>query len=49
MADPERGGGGGSRIWIPHGKSYVAKGFLRNSGTDPTQEGGSGWGIMISE
>ena len=29
---------GGQGVWTPHGKSQVAIGFLRNSGTDILQE-----------
>ena len=38
-ADPEGGGGGGQQVQSPpSGKSQVATGFLRNSGTDHSRE-----------
>ena len=42
-ADPERGAGSGA----PIGKSHVAIGFLRNTGTDHTREAIGPKGVQL--
>ena len=42
--DPE-GGRGGQGFWTPHGKSQVAIGFLRTSGTDPPPSRSNSFGF----